>query len=349
MGETQLIDTTRSTAMNTNVFNTEYDSGSQQLDVADMTPLKGYEQCLDLMTWPETDVIDLPVISQGKQVKLKSYRWPAENERKGVVFLFHGYGSHAPQLAIVAKYLAEAGYECFGADMRGMGDSEGNRGIFEDNEQIYNDYWLLIFEACKKFQINQQSTPIYLWGRSYGGLIATNMANSTIGRRMFAGIVNLTPFYRLFTERLYQAYKYLVPLCYVHPNYIFQCEYVARDEAFQKKYKNIYEDDRNIGFFTAVTARIWNEEQAKVRQSCQEAPQPMCFIEAKEDETVRNDYIQEYAKLCKNNQSEYHVIEESDHTTICFDENHGSQMVRHTINFLDKVTEAKRQQLEARS
>jgi len=58
-------------------------------------------------------------------------------------------------MAILAKYLAAANYDVFAMDMRGMGDSQGKRGIVEKNEDIYNDYWQFIFETCKKFKINQ--------------------------------------------------------------------------------------------------------------------------------------------------------------------------------------------------
>lgn len=58
-------------------------------------------------------------------------------------------------------------------------------------------------------------------GRSFGGLIATNMANTTIGKAMFKGVVLLSPYYRLFTEKLYETYKYLVPLCWVKPRHLF--------------------------------------------------------------------------------------------------------------------------------
>jgi len=51
------------------------------------------------------------------------------------------------------------------------------------------------------------------------------MANTTIGKRMFAGVVLLTPYYRLFTERLYEAYKFVVPLSYVRPNHIIMSEF----------------------------------------------------------------------------------------------------------------------------
>ena len=42
-------------------------------------------------------------------------------------------------MSITAKYLAAEGNEVFGIDMRGHGDSEGERGIFETTEEIYDD------------------------------------------------------------------------------------------------------------------------------------------------------------------------------------------------------------------
>ena len=58
-----------------------------------------------------------------------TYRWAPEGERRGVIFLIHGYGSNAPQMAVIAKHIAEQGYDVFAMDMRGHGDSEGERGI----------------------------------------------------------------------------------------------------------------------------------------------------------------------------------------------------------------------------
>ena len=76
----------------------------------------------------------------GKEINLKSYRWPpANSERRAVVFMIHGYGSHQEFMSITAKYLAAEGNEVFGIDMRGHGDSEGERGIFETTEQVYDD------------------------------------------------------------------------------------------------------------------------------------------------------------------------------------------------------------------
>ena len=132
---------------------------------------------------------------------------------------------------------------------------------------------------------------MFLFGRSFGGLIATNMANTLIGKSMFKGVVLLTPYYRLFTERLYEAYKYLVPMTYIKPNHVFRSEYSEMPQEYYQRYSEIFEDPRNVDFFTAITARLWCEEQELSRTSIAEAPQPICFIEATLDGVVRNDYI----------------------------------------------------------
>jgi pimeloyl-ACP methyl ester carboxylesterase len=43
----------------------------------------------------------------------------------------------------------------FAIDQRGFGQSGGNRCVIEKAEDVYNDQWLLIFEAIKRFKINQ--------------------------------------------------------------------------------------------------------------------------------------------------------------------------------------------------
>lgn len=145
------------------------------------------------------------------------------------------------------------------------------------------------------------------------------MANTTIGRAMFSGVCLLTPYYRLFTERLYESYKWLIPLCKVRPNHVFPCEYQEMPEEYLQKYRLIFEDERNLLFFTATTAKIWVEEQQVSRQNCEQAPQPICFIAAKKDGVVRNDYIQDFSRLSQNSLTEYYEIAEADHTDVVFD------------------------------
>ena len=61
----------------------------------------------------------------------------------------HGYGANAAQMAVVAKYLAQNGYDVFAVDMRGHGDSGGEKGVFLSSDQLYSYLWAFIFEAIK--------------------------------------------------------------------------------------------------------------------------------------------------------------------------------------------------------
>lgn len=266
-------------------------SVTESEDLGSLEPLEDFNWD---QNFPEYDVVDLPVQQYGRTIHLKSKRYPVavDTPLKAVIFTIHGYGSWSEATIASYKHFAEAGYEVFAADMRGMGDSEGERGIIEKTDDIYNDVWLLVFESIKKFQINQQKTPIFLMGRSFGGLIATNLANTTIGRALFSGVILLTPYYRLFTERLYSAYKFLKPLVKVHPNYTFECEYAEQDPEYYAKYKTLLDDSRWVSNFTAMTATIWVEEQEKAKSVIPELPMPLCFIIASSDGVVRNDTIE---------------------------------------------------------
>ena len=66
--------------------------------------------------YAEEDVLELPVIQYGKEIKLKAYRYPPKVYRKAVVFYIHGYGSYANANASLAKVLAAKNYEVFALD-----------------------------------------------------------------------------------------------------------------------------------------------------------------------------------------------------------------------------------------
>ena len=125
-----------------------------EVDLAAMRPLPGFEW--ENRTFPEADVLELPVQQRGNTIYLKSYRYPVsvDTPKKGVVFCLHGYGSWSEAMIGCYKFFAEAGYEVIASDMRGQGSSEGERGIIDNNDVIYDDVWLLIFESLKNFEIN---------------------------------------------------------------------------------------------------------------------------------------------------------------------------------------------------
>ena len=58
---------------------------------------------------------------------------------------------------------------------------------------------------------------------------------------------------------------------------------------------------------------------------------------AGEEDVVRNDYIEDFATLAKNEQGEIHTVPLADHTTIVLDGAYGSQVIRKSLAFLDKI------------
>ena len=175
-------------------------------------------------------------------------------------------------------------------------------------------------------------------GRSFGGLIATNMINSIVGKSMFSGVSLLTPYYHLWTEKLYRLYPYVKMATYVKPNHILPSEFQAESEEYMEKWHEIFEDPRSIYYFTLKMATVWVEEQRKAKEAITEISTPMLFIEAEKDNTVSNPHIREYYNMAKYpTRNKYAVIKDCDHSLPVYDPVFGSQVIRHTVSFFDKL------------
>lgn len=60
----------------------------------------------------------------------------------------------------------------------------------------------MIYEVMKHYKIDKNQTPLFLLGRSFGGLIATNLVglNADVCHEMFSGIILIAPFFDLFEK-----------------------------------------------------------------------------------------------------------------------------------------------------
>ena len=202
--------------------------------------------------------------------------------------------------------------------------------MIERTEDVYNDQWLLIFEAVKRFKINQQKTPIFLMGRSFGGLIATNMSHGIIAESLFSGVCLLTPYYRLWTEKLYNLQPVLKLATYLAPHLHIMPEFRKLKPEDEEKWGHLYHDPNNNHEFTPTTAVLWATEQERAKDSLKQTSLPILLIEATEDQVVKNDYMQQFFELanCKSQSTryvksrianKYVKVQNADHTTICFD------------------------------
>ena len=116
-------------------------------------------------------------------ITLRTRRWAVEDP-KGQVILVHGVAEHSGRWEHVGDYLAERGYAVAAYDWRGHGESEGPRAHADTFEHMVDDLAEVIDDVAA-------SAPLFVYGHSGGGLIATAYAVSE--RSQPAGYVLSAP------------------------------------------------------------------------------------------------------------------------------------------------------------
>jgi alpha-beta hydrolase superfamily lysophospholipase len=89
---------------------------------------------------------------------------------KAVVVLVHGHGEHVNRYDHVAAIFTQAGYAMQGFDLRGHGQSAGQRGHTPTYDSLMNDISDFIADAQKRYP----GLPVFLYGHSMGGNQAIN-------------------------------------------------------------------------------------------------------------------------------------------------------------------------------
>ena len=188
---------------------------------------------------------------------------------------------------------------------------------------------------------------MFLFGRSFGGLLATNMATGPVASNMFTGVCTLTPYYRCWTEKLYNCKNLINFLDTVHPRYIAPSEFQERSPEWLAKWGELHGDPNCVSVFTARTGALWIEEQEKAEQSLLETDLPFLIIEAEKDDVVRNDIMRQYYEKAKREgkKHEYCIVngEETDHTIVTMCPVLGSMVMRNVVRFFDNLIKEKEQ------
>ncbi len=89
--------------------------------------------------------------------------WLPQPQAQANVVLFHGYAAAKSNLLSEASWFFEKGYSCFLVDLRGSGDSDGNRTSIGYHEA---DDVAAVFQYVKKIS---KEPKILLYGQSMGG------------------------------------------------------------------------------------------------------------------------------------------------------------------------------------
>lgn len=107
---------------------------------------------------------------RGDGLDLYAQRWrPVGIEPKAVVVIHHGLADHSARYAALAARLVQAGFAVWALDMRGHGRSAGARITFDSIDEPLAD----LDAFLRLVREHEPGRPIFLYGHSMGGLIAT--------------------------------------------------------------------------------------------------------------------------------------------------------------------------------
>ena len=104
--------------------------------------------------------------SDGLSLFLRSWR-PAGKPR-AVVVICPGFNAHSGQYGWAADQLVASNYAVYAIDLRGRGQSDGERFYVENIDQYVSD----LSAAVKVAKSREAGLPVYMYGHSAGGVTA---------------------------------------------------------------------------------------------------------------------------------------------------------------------------------
>ncbi|WP_134679020.1 alpha/beta hydrolase [Paracoccus ravus] len=105
-------------------------------------------------------------------VRIHMRGWSPEGPARAVVVICHGVNSHGGQHGWTAEQMARHGLAVYALDLRGRGQSEGERFYVEDVADYVADLAGMI-EIAKE---RHPGLPVYLLGHSAGGVVSCSYA-----------------------------------------------------------------------------------------------------------------------------------------------------------------------------
>ncbi|QHV96490.1 alpha/beta hydrolase [Spirosoma endbachense] len=118
-------------------------------------------------------------VFRNKEGQAIFYRnWTTSSEPNGIVLIVHGLNSHSGYYEKFAAQLTENGYDVYAMDIRGRGNSEGERYYIADYHDSVEDIDLMVDIARSA----HPTIAIFLLGHSAGGVFASVYAVGNQGK-----------------------------------------------------------------------------------------------------------------------------------------------------------------------
>jgi acylglycerol lipase len=107
-------------------------------------------------------------IDSAKGVTIFVRSWRPASAPRAVVVICHGVNSHSGQYVWAGEQLVAVGYAVFALDMRGRGQSDGERFYVED----VADYVADVANTIALAKSRNPGVPVFLLGHSAGGVVS---------------------------------------------------------------------------------------------------------------------------------------------------------------------------------
>ncbi len=103
-------------------------------------------------------------------IKIHTRQWDPEGSPRAVMILIHGFNAHSGYMVWPGEQFAAKGFAAYALDLRGRGNSDGDRFYVEE----FSDYLGDVDKLVNIARSEHPGLPVYVLGHSAGGVIATS-------------------------------------------------------------------------------------------------------------------------------------------------------------------------------
>jgi len=103
-------------------------------------------------------------------LKIATKSWNTEGNPRAIMILVHGFNAHSGYMEWPGEQFSKNGFASYALDLRGRGNSEGERFYVEELSDYLGDVDMLVEIA----RAENPGLPVYVLGHSAGGVISSS-------------------------------------------------------------------------------------------------------------------------------------------------------------------------------